>query len=99
MKNCLSTGAETASACVYAGRAFFHGIVISWAGGFGAIINIYDNATEAAGKKLIPHTVLPGGGEKTEIMFDNPIIAENGIYVDITGKDAVEYVAYYKTTN
>jgi hypothetical protein len=32
-------------------------------------------------------------------MFDNPIIAENGIYVDITGKDAVEYVAYYKTTN
>jgi len=49
-------------------------------------VTIYDNASAASG------TILAVGKAGDTVVFNNPVVANNGIYVSMTGTGAIAYV-------
>lgn len=90
---------KIADAAIVSGRGFFLGIFFVTDATNEVTVNIYDNASAASGKKLIPtdtiittaaaNRIQAIGFEKGEVPY------MNGIYVDITCAGTVSYIVYY----
>ena len=95
----ISSGQKTASAVISATACDFCGLIMALHG-TGAVLDIYDNATAAAGDKLIPTVTIPipDPDIETEFILDmsDGVRAMNGVYVDVAldGKTTCAYVAY-----
>lgn len=63
----------------------FHGIILNTDGTNNVTLNIYDNASAASGKVVIPtDTVILGAARTFSLSYDPPIRMGNGIYVDVS---------------
>ena len=94
-----STEEKTADAVCVAGKGFLTGFLIATDATNAVTVSIYDSASGATGKKLIPTCVITTSAtDRVQyIGFDSsevPFI--NGVYVDITTAGTCAYVIYYR---
>ena len=89
----ISSGEKTSSAVIKAGRCFLSSVLVITDGTNPATIIIYDNATEAAGKKLAEFLVAGATGYGGR-NWTFPIRCDNGIYCSISGTGASAIVEY-----
>ena len=93
MASSRSSGLKQADAVIQTGRNRINAITLLGNGTDAATLIVYDNASGASG--LVLAKVTPLATDKfTHIIFENPVVAENGIYADVTGTGA-EYIIYY----
>ena len=92
MGSSRSSGLKTADAAIAVGRNRINAVTLIGGSTTSSVI-LYDNATTASGT-VIAKATQPTNLTTTHIIFDNPIIAENGVYADVTGTGA-EYIVYF----
>jgi len=94
----ISSGSKTGSAVISAVACDFCGIIIALDGSSAVTLNVYDNATEASGDKLIPTLVIPTSATIRVFNLDliDGVRAMNGVYIDVSvsGQGSCAYVAY-----
>ena len=115
----LSTGAfafkamrpspiQTVSAAITAKPGYFHGLLFSHDSNYDAKINVFDNATEASGRKLILELNVKSTSRSDRAntaSFDPPLEYFNGLYVTVEGINAeastpvVNYQVFFNTEN
>ncbi len=93
MASSRSSGLKTADAAIAVGRNRINAITLLGDGTNAASIIVYDNATTNSGTVLAKVTAA-AATRLTHIIFENPVVAEDGIYADITGTNA-EYIIYF----
>lgn len=94
MKNtCRSTGPVTTGTLVATGRNMLNGVIIGGDGTNAATITVYDN-TAASGTKLVELVLEATSDRSRHFAFDNPIVAEVGLYVDVAGTGATATVLF-----
>lgn len=76
----------------------FHGVIIISDSSDYIDMDIYDNATEASGTKLIPTVrITTSSTDRIQtISLSPPVRFYNGIYVDITTNGTVKYMIYWE---
>ncbi len=92
------TAPATASAASVESKAAFYGLIFRTDGTNNITLNVYDNASEASGTKLVPTDVIILGSSRLwTLSIDPPIAAANGIYVSISiaGGGATSYQVLY----
>ena len=95
MASSRSSGLQTADGAIAAGRNRVNGITLLSDGTNACSVILYDNATAASGTVLGKVSIGAASLKKTEhVLFENPVICENGIYADVTGTGA-EYIVYF----
>ena len=83
------TDSKSESEAVVAEPCAFGGIIIRPDGSNDITVNIYNNASAASGKHLIPEdTVIKGIEDIVVISVNPPLDASNGIYVEISVADS-----------
>lgn len=87
-----SSGLKTADAVITATRNKINAITLI-GGSTSSSVILYDNATAASGL-VVAKITQPTQNVTTHIIFENPVICEEGIYADVTGT-AAEYIVYY----
>ncbi len=97
----------TASAVVSAVPGYFHGILFSSDSNYDGVINVYDNATTANGRRLMVGLNIKSTSttdRERAISFDPPVPYFNGLYYELTatnGDSAVptklNAMVYYNT--
>lgn len=92
MASSRTSGLKTADAVITTGRNRINAITLI-GGSTASSVVVYDNATAASGTVLAKATQATNL-VTTHIVFENPIVAENGIYADVTGTGA-EYIVYF----
>ena len=55
-------------------------------------VNIYDNTSAASKKAVVGKCV--GANLQSHFIFENPVVVENGIYVEISGIGTTAIVYY-----
>ena len=89
-----SSGLQTGDAAIYARPSSVTSITLISDNTNACTVVLYDNASAATGTVLAKLSV-----KATDSMqfahFDAPIIANNGIYADVTGTGAAYIVTYY----
>ena len=93
MASSRSSGLKTADAVIQTGRNRINAITLLGDGTNAASVIVYDNASAASGVVLAKVTAL-AATRFTHVLFENPVIAEEGIYADVSGTGA-EYIIYY----
>lgn len=93
MASSRSSGLKTADAVIQTGRNRVNAITLLGDGTNAASIIVYDNASAASGVVLAKVTAL-AATRFTHVLFENPVVAEDGIYADVAGTGA-EYIIYY----
>lgn len=93
MASSRSSGLKTADAVIQTGRNRINAITLLGDGTNAASIIVYDNASAASGVVLAKVTAL-AATRFTHVLFENPVVAEDGIYADVSGTGA-EYIIYY----
>ena len=93
MASSRSSGLKTADAVIQTGRNRINAVTLLGDGTNAASLILYDNASAASGTVLAKVTAL-AATRLTHILFENPVIAEDGIYADVSGTGA-EYIVYY----
>ena len=93
MASSRSSGLKTADAVIQTGRNRINAITLLGDGTNAASIVVYDNASAASGVVLAKVTAL-AADRFTHVLFENPVVAENGLYADVSGTGA-EYIIYY----
>lgn len=89
-----SSGLKSADAAIAATGARLHGVyVISDATNVASVV-VYDNASAASGTALAKLSIAASTTAPQYIVFNDPITASNGIYVDVSGTGA-NYIIYY----
>ncbi len=87
----------TASARVFTGPGYFHGITVITDGTNSVTVDVYDGLT-ATGRKLIPTTVVTSSATDRSWAYNlyPPVRVTNGIYVNITvaGGGTASYMVY-----
>ena len=92
MASSISSGLKTSDAVIATGRNRINAITLI-GGSTPSEVIVYDNASAASGKVLGKATQLTSM-VTTHIIFENPVVAENGIYADVSGTGA-EYIVYF----
>lgn len=93
MASSRSSGLKTADAVIGTGRNRINAITLITDGTNAASVIVYDNASAASGLEL--GKVSAAGAQNTvHVIFENPVVAENGIYADVTGTGAA-YIVYF----
>lgn len=93
MASSRSSGLKTADAVVATGRNRINAITLITDGTNAANVVVYDNSSGASG--LVLGKVSAAGTQNTvHVIFENPVVAENGIYADVTGTGAA-YIVYF----
>ena len=82
----ISSGVLSASAQVFTGKNRINALTVLTDGTNPATIEIYDN-TDASGKKAVVGNCV-GANLTNHYIFENPVLIETGIYVNITGAGA-----------
>lgn len=92
MASSRSSGSKTANAVICAGRNRINAITLI-GGSTASSVTLYDNATTNSGLVLGKATQATNL-VTTHIIFENPVIAEDGVYAVVAGTGA-EYIIYY----
>ena len=93
MASSRSSGLKTTDAAIAVGRNRINAITLIADGINSGSVVVYDNASAASGTVLGKVTALAGQGT-VHVIFENPVIAEDGIYADVTGTNA-NYIIYF----
>lgn len=93
MASSRSSGLKTADAVIQTGRNRINAITLIADGTNAASVVVYDNPSAASGLVLAKVTALAGEGT-VHVIFENPVVAENGLYADVTGTGA-GYIVYF----
>ena len=93
MASSRSSGLKTVDAVIQTGRNRINAITLLGDGTNAASVIVYDNASAASGVVLAKVTAL-AATRFTHVLFENPVVAEDGIYADVSGT-GVEYIIYY----
>ena len=91
MASSRSSGLLTADATIATGRQRINAITLI-GGSTASSVVLYDNT--AASGTVVGKATQATSGVTTHIIFENPVICENGIYADVTGTSA-EYIVYF----
>ena len=87
-----SSGLQTTSKLIATGKNRINAISFLGDGTNPGTLNIYDN-TSASGK-IIAKATTKSTDIQNHIIFTFPVLAENGIYAQVTGTGAA-YIVYY----
>lgn len=93
MASSRSSGLKTADAVIGNGRNRINAITLLGDGTNAASLIVYDNASAASGTVLAKVTAA-AATRFTHVIFENPVIAEDGLYADVSGTNA-EYIIYF----
>lgn len=93
MASSRSSGLKTADSVIQTGRNRINAITLLGDGTNAASIIVYDNASTASGVVLAKITAR-ATDRFIHVLFENPVVAEEGIYADVSGTGA-EYIIYY----
>ena len=90
-----SSGSTSVSCVIKEGAGILGGVIIATDGVSDVTVSLYDNASEASGKKIIPTLVVPATDRYGGYILGMPGVAfTNGCYLDITGGNG-EAVVFY----
>ena len=93
MASSISSGLKNADAAIFAGRNRINAITVLSDGTNNATLVVYDNPSAASGTELAK-VVCKGADLMQHIIFENPVVAQDGIYADVTGTGATFIVFY-----
>ena len=93
MASSRSSGLQTADTVIQTGRNRINAITLLGDVTNAASLVVYDNASAASGTVLAKITAL-ATERFIHVIFENPVVAEDGIYADVTGTGA-EYIVYF----
>ena len=89
---CISSGLLDADTAVLANKGKVCGITLIQAEAACYVI-VYDNASAASGT-VLAKVAMNTNAASTSVMFSIPIVASNGIYVDVDGAGA-NFIVHY----
>jgi len=92
MATSISSGVLNADALLFTGRNRINAISVFTDGTNAATVDLFDN-TAASGTIRVKAKCL-GANLMNHIIFENPVLFENGIYVDLTGTGATVIVYF-----
>lgn len=93
MASSRSSDLKAASAVIQTGRNRINAVTLFTDGTNAATLTVYDN--DSAGSGLVISKVTAAGAQNTvHIIYENPVVAENGIYATLTGTGA-GYIVFY----
>jgi hypothetical protein len=92
MATSISTGVLNADTLIWTGKNRVNAITVLTDGTNAATVDLYDN-TSASGK-IGAKGKCVGTGLINHIIFENPVLFENGIYADVTGTGATFIVFF-----
>ncbi len=93
MASSRSSGLKTTDAAIATGRNRINAITLITDGTNTASVIVYDNASSASGTVLGKATAA-GSQNTVHVLFENPVVAEDGIFADVTGTGAA-YIVYF----
>jgi len=93
MASSRSSGLKTTDTAIATGRNRINAITLLADGVNAANVIIYDNASSASGTVLAKVKIATGSVIQ-HVIFENPVITEEGIFADVTGTGA-EYIVYF----
>ena len=90
---------QTASAAITTTGGYFHSILFSAVSAYDVTVDVYDNATTNSGRKLMPTATIKTTSTSREraFSFDPPVEYFDGIYVNITTSDTLNYMVFFNT--
>ena len=95
---CYPKGEYTDDAAASTTSGIFHGILFATDGTYPVTVSVYDNASAASGKELVPtHIVTTSATNRISGISIAPAVRyDNGVYVDITinASGTVTYMVY-----
>jgi hypothetical protein len=92
MASSISSGVLNADTLIFTGRNRINALTVFTDGTNAATVDLYDNTSAA--NKIAVKNVCVGANRINHIIFENPVIMENGIYADVTGTGA-SFIVYY----
>lgn len=92
MLNVISSGLESSSSIISSEPSWLAGVEIITNGTDPATVTVYDN-TEDSGVILFKGTVA-GASNFDSINFQNPVRADDGLYLDLSGTGATSIVYF-----
>ena len=92
MASSRSSGVLNADTLLATGRNRVNAITVLTDGTNAATVDLYDNTTASGTIRVKGRCV--GASLVNHILFDNPVIFENGIYADVTGTGATFIVFF-----
>lgn len=92
MASSISSGVLSADTLVFTGKNRINAITVLTDGTNAATVDIRDGTTVAGTIKITGKCL--GANLINHILFENPVVLENGIYVDVTGTGA-SCIVYY----
>lgn len=93
MASSRSSGLQAADAAIANGRNRINAVTLITDGTNAASVILYDNASAASGTVLAKVTAA-GAQNTMHVIFENPVVAEEGVYADVTGTGA-GYIVYF----
>lgn len=88
-----SSGLRAADAAIAGMPSQIFGIQVITDGTNAATLTIYDNAAAASGEVLAKISVA-GADRSQSVVYEHGIVANNGIYCDVSGTGA-EYIVHF----
>lgn len=92
MASSISSGLQTTDQLLYTGRNRINAITLITDGTNAASVVVYDNTTAAS--KVAAKVTAAGAQNTMHVIFENPVLCENGIYADVTGTGAA-YIVFF----
>lgn len=89
----ISSGQISANTAVAVGKNRLNALSVTGDGTNAGTVTVYDNATSATGKILAQGLTRPSDVQQ-HIIFTFPVVAENGLYVTVTGTNCKAIVYY-----
>ncbi len=91
----LTTDVLTGNAVAHGAPVIFGGVVIGTNGVNNVTVDLYDNASAASGKRIIPQFVqVAANARYGGTIEDEGVVCNNGIYAAIAGTGAEVCVRY-----
>ena len=95
MASSRSSGLKSADAVIATGRNRVNAITLISDGTNVCDVVVYDHPSAASGTVVGKVSIGASSLKKTEhVVFENPVLCEDGIYADVTGTGA-NYIVYY----
>lgn len=92
MATSISTGVKNADFLIATGRNRVNAITVLTDGTNAATVELYDNTTNTGTIRAVGKCL--GASLINHIIFENPVLFENGIYADVTGTGAT-YIVFF----
>src|SRR4051812_20404840 len=88
-----SSGLKSADAAILAAPGKLRGVTVLTDGTNAATLIIYDNKSAASGT-VLEKLIVAGADRCMKVVFDAGVVANAGIYADVSGTGA-EYIVHY----